>query len=97
MRNHTICRRLSYKRSGMPRMCDDGCIGRGYTLRQLPAPDGSKSNALSRRGNPTAARRITTLWRLAVVELWQHGEIFVLCKLCLLSLGPGDSCPTAWD
>lgn len=36
MRNHTMCCRLSYIiRSRMPRMCDDGCIGRGPELRQL--------------------------------------------------------------
>lgn len=29
MRNHTICRRLSYIRSGTPRTCDDGCTGAG--------------------------------------------------------------------
>lgn len=36
MRDHTMCCRLSYIiRSRMPRMCDDGCIGRGRELRQL--------------------------------------------------------------
>lgn len=39
MRDHTMCCRLPHIiRSGMPRMCDDGCIGRGRKLRQRQLP-----------------------------------------------------------
>lgn len=39
MRDHTMCCRLPHIiRSGMPRKCDDGCIGRGRKLRQRQLP-----------------------------------------------------------
>lgn len=54
MRDHTMCcRRPHIIRSGMPRTCDDGCIGRGHKLRQL-APLRAlawESNALWRRSS----------------------------------------------
>lgn len=56
MRDHTMCCRMSHIiRSGMPRMCDDGCIRRGHKLRQLAPLTALGVSRMHRRGTATVA------------------------------------------